>query len=117
MHAGFDSVDEVWAATRFVTAAIDRVGRRPVHHVPLGVPVPNHARGVTRESLGLPAGFVFLFMFDFFSSIERKNPLGLIRVFRQAFREGEATLILKSINGERRLGELEQAARGCCRPL
>ncbi len=108
MHAGFDAVDEVWAATRFVTAAIDRVGRRPVHHIPLGVPVLDYARGVTRESLGLPAGFVFLFMFDFFSSIERKNPLGLIRVFKQAFREGEATLVLKSINGERRLGELEQ---------
>jgi glycosyltransferase involved in cell wall biosynthesis/SAM-dependent methyltransferase len=108
MHAGFDVVDEVWAATRFVTSAIDRVGRRPVYHVPLGVPVFDSARGVTRESLGLPAGFIFLFMFDFFSSMERKNPLGLIRAFKQAFREGEATLVLKSINGDRRLRELEQ---------
>jgi glycosyltransferase involved in cell wall biosynthesis/2-polyprenyl-3-methyl-5-hydroxy-6-metoxy-1,4-benzoquinol methylase len=109
MHAAFDAVDEVWTASRFTAEAIGRVGRRTVHHVPLGVPVPVCAPGVTRESLGLPGGFLFLFVFDFFSAVERKNPLGLIRAYTKAFRDGDgATLVLKSINGSRRLTELEQ---------
>src|SRR5258705_3572549 len=47
-------------------------------------------------------------MFDFFSSIERKNPLGLIDSYRRAFGPDDgAALVLKSVNGERRLEELE----------
>jgi hypothetical protein len=52
---------------------------------------------------------MFLFMFDFFSILERKNPLGLIRAFRQAFASGEGpTLVLKTINGGKRLNDLER---------
>ena len=42
------------------------------------------------------SSFVFLFIFDLSSTLERKNPLGLIAAFRHAFRRQEnATLILK----------------------
>ena len=74
MHGGFDVVDEVWAATRFVADAIGRVGRRPVHHVPLALPIPRCRPEITRESLGLPPGFLFLFAFDFFSAIRTEEP-------------------------------------------
>jgi SAM-dependent methyltransferase len=67
-------------------------------------PVPS----LSREQLGLPDGFLFFFMFDFFSSIERKNPLGLIDAYRRAFGPDDgASLVLKSVNGELRLEELE----------
>jgi SAM-dependent methyltransferase len=51
----------------------------------------------------LPEGFTFLFAFDFFSTLQRKNPLGLIDAFERAFAPGEGpTLLLKSINAQYR---------------
>ncbi len=109
MHHAFDVVDEVWAATRFVASSINRIGRRPVHTIPLPVAAPHHSPQVTRDSLRLPSGFLFLFVFDFYSILERKNPLGLISAFTRAFRPGEGpTLVLKSINGSQRLNDLER---------
>ncbi|HVH25674.1 MAG TPA: methyltransferase domain-containing protein [Vicinamibacterales bacterium] len=108
-HAGFDHVDEVWTATSFVTRAIEAVGRRPVFTIPLPVPIPQRSPAVTRGSLGLPPDFMFLFMFDFFSILERKNPLGLIDAFQLAFRPGEGpVLVIKTINGDSRLNDLER---------
>jgi glycosyltransferase involved in cell wall biosynthesis/2-polyprenyl-3-methyl-5-hydroxy-6-metoxy-1,4-benzoquinol methylase len=116
MHAAFDYVDEVWAATRFVAAGIRAIGRRPVFTIPLPIPIPPCSPDVTRTSLRLPPGFMFLFMFDFFSTLERKNPVALIRAFDRAFRVNEGPiLIIKTINGESRLNDLEKvraAARG-----
>ena len=44
---------------------------------------------------------MFLFVFDFFSVLERKNPLGLIEAFTRAFRPGEGPmLVIKTINGD-----------------
>ena len=36
---------------------------------------------------GIPDGFWFLFAFDFLSTIERKNPLGLVEAFTQRLRQ------------------------------
>ena len=67
------------------------------------------AHGHARAISVCHRGFLFLFAFDFFSIIERKNPLGLVRAFTQAFRPGEGpTLVLKTINGEKRLTDLER---------
>jgi glycosyltransferase involved in cell wall biosynthesis len=50
--------------------------------------------------LGVPEGFLFLFVFDYLSTIQRKNPVGLIEAFKSAFRVGEGPqLLLKTING------------------
>ena len=52
---------------------------------------------------------MFLFMFDFFSVFERKNPIGLIEAFCRAFRPGEGPfLVIKAINGDARLPLLEK---------
>jgi glycosyltransferase involved in cell wall biosynthesis len=106
-HRAFESVDEVWVATRFVRDAIAPATDKPVVVVPL--PVPARApRVVDRRTLGLPEGFLFLFAFDFLSSFDRKNPLGLVDAFRRAFAPGEGpSLVVKSINGDRRVAELE----------
>ena len=109
MHHAFDYVDEVWTATTFVASGIRQIGRRPVTTVPLPVAVPRTSPAVTRESLNLPQGFLFLFLFDFFSVLERKNPVGLIDAFTRAFRPNEGpTLMIKTINGQRRLVDLER---------
>jgi glycosyltransferase involved in cell wall biosynthesis/2-polyprenyl-3-methyl-5-hydroxy-6-metoxy-1,4-benzoquinol methylase len=109
MHHAFDYVDEVWTATRFVASGIRAIGRRPVTTVPLPVPVPACSPDVTRQTLGLPSNFLFLFVFDFFSILERKNPIGLIAAFTRAFKPDEGpVLMIKTINGSRNLTELEQ---------
>ncbi len=109
MHPGFDVVDEVWAATRFVADGVRRIGRRPVHTIPIAVSVPRPASTIGRDDLDLPPGFMFLFMFDFFSTMGRKNPLGLIEAYKRAFNSNEGTsLVVKTINGSRRLNDLER---------
>ena len=52
---------------------------------------------------------MFLFVFDFFSTLERKNPLGLVEAFTRAFPEpGRPLLYLKSINGDRAPADLQR---------
>jgi glycosyltransferase involved in cell wall biosynthesis len=42
---------------------------------------------------------MFLFVFDYMSTIERKNPVGLIEAFKRAFRPAEGPhLLIKTIN-------------------
>jgi glycosyltransferase involved in cell wall biosynthesis/2-polyprenyl-3-methyl-5-hydroxy-6-metoxy-1,4-benzoquinol methylase len=109
MHDAFDYVDEVWTATRFVADGVRAPGRRPVYTIPPPLAVPQCARDITRQTLDLPPGFLFLYVFDFFSVVERKNPLGLIEAFQRAFRPDEGPiLVIKTINGESRLSALEQ---------
>jgi glycosyltransferase involved in cell wall biosynthesis/2-polyprenyl-3-methyl-5-hydroxy-6-metoxy-1,4-benzoquinol methylase len=109
MHTAFDYVDEVWTATRFIASGIRTVGLRPVHTVPPPLLVPQCSPDIGRESLGLPSGFIFLYVFDFFSILERKNPIGLISAFQRAFRPNEGpVLVLKTINGDNRLNDLER---------
>jgi glycosyltransferase involved in cell wall biosynthesis len=106
-------LDEIWTTSEYVRAAVAQRAKVPVHLVP----VPFEALGeptLSRDDLGLPAGFVFLFLFDFVSA-ERKNPLAVIEAFRTAFKPGEGPrLVLKSINGRerspRQLQELLESA-------
>ena len=93
-----------------VTQAIAAANQRPVFTVPVPIPVPSVDPHVSRARFGLPDGvFAFLFMFDFFSIIERKNPIGLVEAFTRAFQPHEGPiLVLKTINGHRRLNDLEK---------
>jgi glycosyltransferase involved in cell wall biosynthesis/2-polyprenyl-3-methyl-5-hydroxy-6-metoxy-1,4-benzoquinol methylase len=109
MHAAFDIVDEVWTATDFVGNAVRAAGNKPVFTVPIPIPAPAFSTTITRARLALPQGFVFLLIFDFLSVLQRKNPLGLIEAFTRAFRPGAGPfLVIKSINGNLRLSELER---------
>ncbi|RKQ92887.1 glycosyltransferase involved in cell wall biosynthesis [Solirubrobacter pauli] len=97
----FAHVDEVWAGSQFVADALAAVSPVPVVHVP--TPVTKPVVGpVSRAELGLPEGFLFLFMYDFNSVFARKNPLGTLEAFLRAFPEDDAgpQLVLKSINAE-----------------
>jgi glycosyltransferase involved in cell wall biosynthesis len=96
--SAFDHVDEVWAATDHIHAALAPVATVPVTKVTLPVRVPT-ARLRSRAELGLPNGFLFLFLFDYCSVAERKNPLDTIEAFIAAFDPGDgAKLAIKCIN-------------------
>jgi len=113
----FDDVDEVWVGSRFVADSLAAVSPVPVVAMPMPVAPPRPAPGADRAALGLPDGFLFGFVFDYGSVVERKNPLGLVEAFGRAFpdRFGRERLVLKALGGDRHPAEharvLEAAAR------
>ena len=112
-------VDEIWAGSRFVADAFAAVTDKPVRLLDVGVPEPIFS-DLERTSFGplrATAGhFMFLVVFDHFSVVERKNPVGVIEAFKAAFKPGEGPiLVIKSINGSARpkyQRQVEQAADG-----
>lgn len=79
-------VDEIWCSSRYAAAAFAEDAPVPVLPMPLAVAVQDHSHWPTRANLGLPAErFLFLFIFDFMSYLERKNPFACIAAFRRAF--------------------------------
>lgn len=103
MHGGFDWVDEVWAGSEHIAAAVGAAGEpRGVPTTRVRIPV-RRAPATTRSraDLGLPDGFVFLTVFGYYSSVARKNPAGAIEAFRRAFAPGEGpSLVVKCIDHE-----------------
>ncbi len=110
----FHLLDEIWVYSSYVAENLGRAAPIPVRCVP--PPVSPPAPGDVALELDVPAGFRFLFMFDFFSTTSRKNPVGLVHAFRQAFDPGEGPqLVIKTINAVHRREALEEllwAARG-----
>lgn len=101
MHGGFDWVDEIWAGSHHVMAAISpSAEERAIPCTNVRIPVRCAAPTTrTRADLGLPEGFVFLTVFGYYSSVTRKNPLGAIEAFRRAFAPGEGpSLVVKCID-------------------
>ncbi|MGB8355197.1 MAG: glycosyltransferase, partial [Chthoniobacteraceae bacterium] len=117
MVASFDLVDEVWTGSSFTAEAFRKVTSKPVYVFPHPFLQPSAAPSHSKADLGLPDRFMFYFAFDFFSTIERKNPLGLIAAFKKAFAPGEGPmLVIKTINGDKRMASFEKlqyAAAGC----
>ena len=96
----FEYLDEVWVATEHIYRAVAPSSPVPVTKVPLPVKLPPIVP-YSRAELRLPEGFLFFFMYDYHSTLARKNPLGVIEAFKRAFPEGSgACLVLKSINHE-----------------
>jgi glycosyltransferase involved in cell wall biosynthesis len=93
----FSLVDELWVYSQFMADNIGAVAPVPV--VPLPPPVEPPAEPVEPLRLGVPDGYLFLFVFDYLSTVQRKNPVGLIEAFKLAFAPGEGPqLLIKTIN-------------------
>jgi tetratricopeptide (TPR) repeat protein len=102
-HDRFRYLNEVWAPSNFVKDAVSAVAPIPVSCVPISINPNLHIEpGTTRSQFGLgPDSYVFLFMFDFYSYMERKNPIGLIRAFKQAFgSHDDAILFIKTSHAD-----------------
>lgn len=95
-------VDEVWAPSRFIQSAFAEKTSLPVVHMPLCVTLPAIPK-YSRKHFGLPEeSFLFLFTFDFFSYIDRKNPFASIQAFQKAFDRNrkDVGLVIKVMNGD-----------------
>ena len=81
----FELVDEVWVPSTFVHDALRPCTDKPVTIVPpsLDFRAPN---GASRAAFGLPEDrFLFLTMASVYSVLERKNPMGVVHAFEEAF--------------------------------
>ncbi len=101
-------VDEVWCGSRFVRDAVAARTEKPVHALPLSYEIPAEPT-MSRAEVGFDERLTFLFVMDFDSVLERKNPLGLIDAYTRAFPEpGPTRLVIKTINGDKHPTELER---------
>jgi len=100
----FDYFNEIWVASNFCLEAISRVSHIPVVKIPPSVSVD--IQGVySKEFFGIrPDSYAFLFMFDFLSFIERKNPFSIIDAFNLSYRNFDmrnAMLVIKCSNSDK----------------
>ncbi len=89
---------EAWCATQFIAEIMER---RSVKSQVVGLPytLPLETEVVLNDEMQRTDVFKICFAFDCYSSIERKNPMGLIDAFTKAFgRRTDVRLILKAGN-------------------
>ncbi|NMG08320.1 glycosyltransferase [Brasilonema sp. UFV-L1] len=98
--SAFNLFDEIWTPSNYSVEAIAPVSPVPVIKFmhSLSLPQPQ----VSKQELGLPDNkFIFLFIFDFYSVFERKNPIAVIKAFQQAFgKNDDVLLVLKFSNAK-----------------
>ena len=101
-HNGYSYVNELWAPTKFIQAALSKYAPENVKviHMPLPLLPPKINKDIERKNFNLDNDrFMFLFTFDFCSSTARKNPYGVLEAFKHAFKENEGpVLVVKSVN-------------------
>jgi glycosyltransferase involved in cell wall biosynthesis len=95
----FKYVDELWAASTFIQKAISETTDLPVYYMPISVDfeIPND---ITRKNFNLPEDlFLYMFSFNLYSHIKRKNPQAVIECFLKAFddQNADAGLVIKII--------------------
>lgn len=89
----FNLFNEIWVPSNFCTEAISKVSPVPVlkfmHSIEIETP------GLTRSDFNLPENrFIFLTMFDYYSSIHRKNPIGAVEAYEKAFGKNHSSTLL-----------------------
>lgn len=93
-------VDAIMVPSTFCRTAVSRYTDKPVLVVPHPVHCDVPATGPRRRHEHAP--FRVLSVFNFGSSLERKNPVALVRAFRLAFGDDPSTLlVLKTADGNR----------------
>ena len=107
----FADYDEIWCPSPFTAQALSQRSPIPVIAVPHLPDWPRlNALHAQRQSQPLPPPgrerpFRFLCLFDFWSTTERKNPLGTIQAFQRAFprtqaRQPAVELLIKTSSAE-----------------
>jgi glycosyltransferase involved in cell wall biosynthesis len=107
----FGFVDEVWTLSEFARDSIAASSPVPVHAVHCSLDFDYQPEVIfRRDDFEIPEDlFVFLFFFDFHSYIERKNPIGLVQAFKNAFGlRTDVQLLIKSSHSRQHLDQLQQ---------
>ena len=106
-HDRFALLDEIWVGSGFMADAIAQAAPIPVITMPHVVETPDCP--ADRSAFHLDDGeFIFLFMFDFHSFAQRKNPQAVITAFCQTFDPDEPVrLLVKSMHGDQHPAALQ----------
>lgn len=97
----FDFFDEIWTPSNYSAQVIAAVSPIPVIKIPHSIQLQPISLG--RKKLGLPKDkFIYLFMFDFHSTLVRKNTIAVIEAFKKAFGKSnnDVLLIIKFSNAK-----------------
>jgi glycosyltransferase involved in cell wall biosynthesis len=94
-----DCVDEFWAPSSFIGNMLTEFTRKPVHVVPLAVRL-DRREPKDRDYFGLPRDvYLFMFVFDWISWPQRKNPEAVLKAFSAAFKnDKDVGLVIKTMN-------------------
>ncbi len=116
-HKSLKLCDEIWVPSSFCQEALTGVSPAPVFKT-FSLQIDMEGIRVDRKRFDIKEDtYAFLFIFDFHSYFQRKNPLSLIKAFKQAFGPTDkATLILKYMNQSGypyHVKELTKAIDGC----
>ena len=104
--------DELWVPSTYTTHILSAAIETPVVHMPHVVEPRTVGTPPT-----LPDGWIVLCMVDYFSTAERKNPLGAIAAFLNAFpRDPDVHLIIKCLNAEKCPQEHTRVQNACHDP-
>src|SRR6516225_1869756 len=97
--------DEIWTTSQFTHDSIKAAVAKPVMHIPLSGELL-FSRFMGRRYFGISeSAFVFLFIFDFTSYLQRKNPFAVLRSFEELCNRlpnDDMQLVIKSKSGETR---------------
>ncbi|PRD54426.1 glycosyltransferase [Sphingobacterium gobiense] len=88
-----DLLDEIWVPSNFCLNAISQISNKPVLRFMHSIDIPEN--DITRNDLGLPADkLIYLTIFDYHSSLHRKNPYAVIKAFEDAFGDDHSKLLV-----------------------
>jgi glycosyltransferase involved in cell wall biosynthesis len=107
--SAFNIFNEIWTPSSYCVEAIAPVSPLPVIKImhSISLPLPSASKKV----LELPENkFIFLFIFDFCSVLERKNPAAVIEAFHRAFgqKNENVLLVIKFSNAKHFPDKLKQ---------
>ena len=100
LSPAFDLVDEVWVSSKYTEKSL--LSANPdttVRHMPMAVELGKRSNYSRKDFKIAENAFVFLYLFDGLSYLERKNPIAHINAFKNAFdAESDACLVIKTMN-------------------
>lgn len=105
-----DQVDALMVASEFIAEAFRKSTSKPIIKVPIPIQMPD----IDSVELNISTSdFKFVTMFDFHSSVYRKNPIDTIRAFMKAFPLGDehVSLTIKTSNAVDFPGDLRRVFR------
>jgi len=111
----FELLDEVWAGSQFSHEMYQRSTTKPAIPMPLATQLQGLQKK-SRKHFGLPASpYLFLYVFDFNSHLERKNPSAVLEGFAKAFPKSsqKVGLVLKVMNAKSADPAWQQFEKNC----
>lgn len=102
-------VDEVWVSTEYLRDIMKKSGI-PVYKIPFVVDLQDFSSESLRDKMGVSENdFLFVFNFDYNSSVYRKNPQAIIKAFLAAFSSASnVKLIIKTSNAQNNLQQMDE---------